>query len=133
MEQKDTGQLGKELWGLVSEIGQFELTKRKKRHEIDDYEAQIKKLKESSSYVPKQLWKLENQLAAKVRERNALVDRIREMRIDGMRKKQALVSMKQETLRKELEMKRPRTRAREWKRPRTRALGWKRPRRVRRR
>jgi len=108
MGQNDVERLGKDVWGLASEINQFELMKGKKRHEIADYEAEIKKLKEGGNYVPKQLWTLENQLANKIRERDALADRIRRMQADLRRGKENLTRVKQENMRKELEMKRPR-------------------------
>ena len=79
-------QLGRELLGVATEIKHSELIKQKKRYEIADCEAQIKKLKERGNYVPKQLRKLENQLVDKIRERNVLADSIRELRIEGKRK-----------------------------------------------
>ena len=129
--QKELDMHIKDIWGLEQE-------KQKKRFDIVELEARIRKLKEANA-VPKQIWRLENELAEAIRDRNTIADRLRAGQIEERRMKQALAGIKQEYLKKKkeslraLEWKRPRIGACGWKRPRGRALGWKRPRMVRKR
>ena len=142
MEVKDIERLQKELDTHTKDIWGLEQEKQKKKFDILYLETRIRKLKEANA-VPKQIWRLENELAETIRDRNTIADRLRAGQIEERRMKQALAGLKQEYLKerlkqeylkerkeslKALERKRPRMGALGWKRPGTRALEWKKPR-----
>lgn len=111
---KAEGDLESSLKGIAEEIWRVGVSKDRVRYEIANLEAHIKRLKGSDA-APKEVWRLENQLAKKTRERNGLADRMGELRTDSGRTKQNLINVKrkifeekQAALRKELEMNRPR-------------------------
>jgi hypothetical protein len=64
------------------EIRKVEVEKQRAKLKINKLEKRIKQLEESGNATPKQIWKLENELAKLVRDRNIIAYRLDRLRTE---------------------------------------------------
>jgi len=64
------------------EIRRVEVEKQRARLKINKLGEQIEKLEEEGNATPEQIWKLENELARLVRDRNAIAARLDRLRME---------------------------------------------------